>query len=711
MKQSEIKKLINTEKSLITTKQLFTNVEYEKMLQSIANGIILMFESKYDTKLNVKLRVKVSWNEIPTAFTTGKVIQIDANSEYCKKIKSREERHTIIKGLLLHELLHVMYTNFNLHKRTMDTLINDSVLFPAPKVLKKYQPNIDDMKEYLSSYMNIGLMTKIYSGIDNAIEDGFIETIGIDEVPGYKKALLRKREIFYEMLPSLKEMEKNEPHILTSIINLIMEYAKCSELKIKKSDYKNERVQALLECVGEIDLALSSEVPYERKRHINNIIVMLWPHIKDFLDNNESAEPDEAMSECEMSASAPAPDLDTSAPLSSSKEDTEDEDNSNGDDPLNVSSGTSDDKHEDEGSSSLGNEETEAEKEKRMKKQLSELLKKLEEKAENEDEGSISEEDKEDSGYEAAASDIDRIVNNIAEAKGLEKAEEMYENELNEELKGMPFGAIHKGLDSKIKRISSVSERLKDEYDKIYPSIRKISSALSRQVIRELENRLEDEEERNLYYGRMLDISAVARKEPKCFKNYVKAQEIPQMAVALRIDESGSMSCYDRISYARFAALILYDFCHTLNFPIGIYGDTADCDSSDVIINTYADFNSKDNNDKYRLMDISARSNNRDGYAINYVCEKLLKQEAENKILIVISDGNPAASGYYGPAAEKDMIDTISKYRRKGIIPFAAAIGSDKENIKRIYREGFMDISDMSKLPNILTGLLKRYLK
>lgn len=64
--------------------------------------------------------------------------------------------------------------------------------------------------------------------------------------------------------------------------------------------------------------------------------------------------------------------------------------------------------------------------------------------------------------------------------------------------------------------------------------------------------------------------------------------------------------------------------------------------------------NSIDKNDKYRLMDISARGSNRDGAALRYVAEQLSKRE-EVRILILVTEGQPADSGYSGTAAEEDL--------------------------------------------------------
>ena len=110
-------------------------------------------------------------------------------------------------------------------------------------------------------------------------------------------------------------------------------------------------------------------------------------------------------------------------------------------------------------------------------------------------------------------------------------------------------------------------------------------------------------------------------------------------------------------------------------------------------------------------MDISARGSNRDGAALRYVAEALSKRSEAVKLLILVSDGQPADTGYYGTAAEEDLRGIKQEYSRKGIQLFAAAIGDDKPNIKRIYGDGFLDISDLNRLPVHLGNLIIQYIK
>lgn len=96
---------------------------------------------------------------------------------------------------------------------------------------------------------------------------------------------------------------------------------------------------------------------------------------------------------------------------------------------------------------------------------------------------------------------------------------------------------------------------------------------------------------------------------------------------------------------------------------------------------------------------------------MRYVAERLNRRDEETRILILISDGQPADTDYYGTEAEADLRGIKREYTNKGILMFAAAIGDDKPNIHRIYKDGFLDITDLHKLPANLTRLISQYIK
>lgn len=83
---------------------------------------------------------------------------------------------------------------------------------------------------------------------------------------------------------------------------------------------------------------------------------------------------------------------------------------------------------------------------------------------------------------------------------------------------------------------------------------------------------------------------------------------------------------------------------------------------------SYAKFESIDQDDRYRMMYISARGSNRDGAALYYVTERLSGRPEEIKLMILVSDGQPAAPGYGGSAAEEDLRGIKLEYCQKEIV-------------------------------------------
>lgn len=69
-------------------------------------------------------------------------------------------------------------------------------------------------------------------------------------------------------------------------------------------------------------------------------------------------------------------------------------------------------------------------------------------------------------------------------------------------------------------------------------------------------------------------------------------------------------------------------------------------------------------------------------------------------------------TGFWDKRIFHVLQDTLQQeYTRKGIKFFAAAIGNDKENIQRIYMDGFLDITNLEKLPVNLGKLIIQQIK
>ena len=153
------------------------------------------------------------------------------------------------------------------------------------------------------------------------------------------------------------------------------------------------------------------------------------------------------------------------------------------------------------------------------------------------------------------------------------------------------------------------------------------------------------------------------------------------------IDESASMDIHNRIGSARYTACVIYRFCQRLGIP------RADSwsfhrnwrEKESVELYSYAEFDAWDQKDCFRLTGIRSRWNNRDGAALAYAGMRLGKRAEGQKLLFVISDGLPSCGGGIGEAGIADTRREREKLEHRGIHVMAAAIGEDRELIRRIY--------------------------
>mgnify|MGYP002543595923 FL=1 len=615
----------------------------------------------------------------------------------------------------------------------------------------------------------------IMHDIMNILEDGYIEQRMIAEYPGVLgQNLQARRASTFADMPTLSQVIENEPeqgHVWLTIQQALLSYMKWGELKYGDTPLTDERVQVVFGLLPELDKALLSRDLRDRCRAANLIMVRCWHYIKDFLDHceemAEQATPggDDSVavgilqqlvsalagaSAAAEGSSAPA----TGAPgkaapptsgstaanraktamlaaqaAEESEEETENTAGSavgaeeqEGDDgtesPTPLGTSEDDEENGSNGSGGLGDElsagssdnqqpsncQTVSDTEQgRLPQRQTDTL--------SVPEGGTTEHDDtyRGTGYANAASDIARILEAVAEDAVHTSLEKERKRELNELAQSISYGNIHNGVNMTVHRICEVEPELRDEYDEVADDLLHISRQLQKSVTQKLEDSRRGGKQTSLLMGRRLDAHAIARLDGRVFCKNALPNEAPALSVGLLLDESGSMCSCDRATYARATAIILYDFCRALDIPIMVYGHSTS--SGCVDLYSYAEFDAIDRDDRYRLMDISSRGSNRDGAALRYVAEQLAKRTEDVKILMLVSDGQPADSGYYGTAAEEDLRGVKQEYQRKGILFVAAAIGADKDNIERIYGDSFLDITDLNKLPVKLAGIIKRYIR
>lgn len=751
----KIKQLIAQKQKTITDRQFFVS----RALAAHFEDIAAAQTKRYGYRRRVRVRTVWKPKEQGAAHTDNGLVWINAGHTSVTMNKSRQERYEQVCGLFTHELGHVLHTDF-LTSQTYHRFQESGKWYPEPPPLRSSSDRYAET-EYLEMLQTDPQRQKalglISHEILNVLEDGYVEQRMIADYPGIlgtNLEIMRKRS--FEQLPTVTQMIEREEeggHIWLTILQCILAYMKWGQIKYGETPLTDERIQTVFSLLGDLDTALISQDFRDRCRTANIILIRCWPYIKDFVDYCKDMAEQAADGGGEGDADSLLQQL-LSTLAGGSKEGSGETAPVSGGTPsgtggesptagaraatAQLAANTAEEQKE-ETESGAAEESGEGENEPPPEQEAVAH-------ASSEDEGvpmagqlppgacqPVSEQetgripltdsdtlsapeggtterddDYQGAGYAGAATDIQRILEKIAEGSVCTELERQRTKELTELAQSISYGNIHDGVSMTVHRIAEVSDDLKEQYQEISGDLLHISKQLQKSVLQQMHDSRRGGKQTGLLMGRRLDIHSLSRNDGRVFYKNALPNEIPALSVGLLLDESGSMCSCDRATYARATAIILYDFCRALGIPIIVYGHST---GEGVDLYSYAEFDDIDQDDRYRMMDISARGSNRDGAALRFVAERLAQRSEDVKLLMLVSDGQPADYGYYGTAAEEDLRGIKQEYQRKGILFVAAAIGSDKENIERIYGDSFLDISDLNKLPVKLAGIIKRFIR
>ena len=712
------KRRVNETRSSLKTSDILTHPSFSSFLNTENRRIFTQW-------MIPQKKVHLYKRRSPeVAYTDNRDIYINVSAPMLSV--EREEAISRVYGLTFHEIGHILFTSY-VGLMNYISSIEAGIMWPAiPDT--ELEDNLKEMLEYISFSNKAKNLAVILKTLSNCIEDARIEYMLENYCEGcgkYKKGLKAiNKWLFDNSMPSLTEMRENPDLSDAQIMNqLIFNCARFNTVSGYTPEYeKDELYQLLIQCKDYIDDAIYSRQSSEFYNNLNMIMIICWPVYKKYLDDMQENNTGESSDNDDPSETSD----------DSSSEENKDEDSDENSEGKSSGSGTDDEDLSEKIKKDLedaleGMSPTHEEDEKNAKNKGSddkEIFDKIEKKKGEEEraeyrktdsietsEKGFTEKEKSFTDSEGVKIDIDALVNRIAKEKVDDEMAKEKIKMLNETLGDMEYSKLNKNVS--VELLSPVvTDEMKSEYnnDEI-----KYLVKLGKEIAKKISKSLPQEKEpivlKNRVIGSKFNASSVARSDLRYFSKKTKPEEGPTLSLGLVVDESGSM-CGRREQYAKAAAVALHSCAEELGIQTCIYGHTADRSGYDVNIINYTDFEHPQSNDKYKLMNIQARSNNRDAVPVQFVAERLLKTDCEKKLLIIISDGQPMASGYCGTAADKDLQYTVKKYSKKGVTIIAAAIGDDKENIKRIYGEkSFLDISDISALPKEMLKIIKRNMK
>lgn len=253
----------------------------------------------------------------------------------------------------------------------------------------------------------------------------------------------------------------------------------------------------------------------------------------------------------------------------------------------------------------------------------------------------------------------------------------------------------------------------RNEYKKIKNEVKPIISQASNLINNILKNFEEPENETKLTSGGKVVVKDLWKQDGKCFSQYKEGDEMPDVAFGLVIDGSGSMG-REKMNAAIKAAVALKEMCNKLDIPCAVISHS----SSSFPIERFATFS--DDTDFQKISQHSGGGGTCDSMGLYVMGEMLLQRPEKEKIMIIISDGDPNDVGFSGLKTIKktkiscgngnDAVQetkaVVKGFKKCGIQTYGVALFC-YDDIKAIYEKDTIECKNLAELPRKLAKLLK----
>ena len=197
------------------------------------------------------------------------------------------------------------------------------------------------------------------------------------------------------------------------------------------------------------------------------------------------------------------------------------------------------------------------------------------------------------------------------------------------------------------------------------------------------------------------------------------SREDKPLDICLLVDESGSMHSGLRMHMARKSAIAIKEaLSDNPKLNLWVYGHTADghddwhSDKGSTNMTQYWGPTMKDR--PMAMGAMTARYENRDGNAIWAVADKVSTesdQPMSNKLLIVLSDGQPAAYNYGGMSGRQHVKGVVKELEGKGWSVIQVGFGGIGNDTMSEMFTNYMKVDSTTELPNKLSKIMKRVMK
>lgn len=681
---SRLRQLTAEQLAALDPQEIFTSPEFAEHMRGLVNET-MKIGGKRTNKISVSV---VSSPSSPPGWTDGNDIYINTINSISSHYTLPLEQFIALRGICFHECSHVLYLDFNEENKALQSIGNGELYGDLPiSQTADEDLMMHEMEEAMADPIYRPIFQQVFSDVTNTIDDPHDEGKIIRRFGGIvEQGIVFARESLLRSYDYAESIIAGQGTDLEKVYSLMLEYARFETIMMRDQE-TCIKTQPIVQCVVSLAKPIATARWTDdmkiRFAQINEIMLRLWPYIKAELKKQEQTEQkqqkqgrkgDGTPQNSHEDSSGAGPTQEAVQNILDQLQKASQKQNVSAQ-PKNRSSSTEAVKNR--RSAQAGKQPAAGEKASLVNQ---------------------------DDAMKSAQAALESIAKKVAARNAASLMERDLTSDLMIEVSQAADGSNH-GSRICVKRDLAVDASDIRLYEQQMEDVKAYSKRLRQRMSDVLRDLQEGGVMHHKQFGNQIEARYAYRPDQKFYANKRLPQDWPSMAISILVDLSTSMRG-ERLNSAMKATMLLYDFATGLGIPVFVAGHNAVLGKVNYQI--MADFERVSENDKYRLAHMYLLGCNRDGAAIEVSSALLAKRSEDVKLLFIISDGQPNDEGYKGDVAKKDIQDILTKYRRKGITTFATAIGSDKDKIKEIYGDGYLDITDLTQFPKTLTRMVAK---
>jgi nitric oxide reductase activation protein len=282
-----------------------------------------------------------------------------------------------------------------------------------------------------------------------------------------------------------------------------------------------------------------------------------------------------------------------------------------------------------------------------------------------------------------------------------------------------PYGEVNKNVTEKLLKAEPATLEQLKQYEAFLQEVAPFVTQLKQNFLKTMEHKRSSPRE-DLHFGRLgKKLTRLATdKNPRLFRKKQESQHELDTTFTLLVDCSASM--FNKMEETQKGIVLFHETLKALRIPhsvVGFWEDAADATSSNQpnYFHEVIQYRNSLHQPGASILQLEPQEDNRDGYSIRRMGEELMKRPEQQKILLVFSDGEPAAFDYESHGV-LDTNEAVTRTRKLGIETIGMYIANgeiteeEEKLMQNIYGPQNVVVPSAAELVDYLMPVLRKLL-